>query len=87
VRDRRGIEPWRSFWPLGYCGLISEVAVNNCGSLHALRRMGFIDFGSPIVLKIGNHSFVHTSQSCRAYGYSYQAPAKWPTQPHVGLLK
>jgi ribosomal protein S18 acetylase RimI-like enzyme len=54
----------------GFKGIISYVEENNYRSLQSVYRMGYEDFGKVLILKVFGKYFIHSSEGCRAYGFS-----------------
>lgn len=70
----------------GFAGLISDVELHNFGSLRSLRRLGFVEFGQSVILKLGARALIRTSRGCKQYGYSYQLPGVANREAEVDAL-
>jgi hypothetical protein len=53
----------------GYKGLVSYVEWNNFGSLRSCYRMGYLDFGAIVIVRLFGRYFAHSSAGCELYGF------------------
>jgi L-amino acid N-acyltransferase YncA len=58
-----------SYLARGYKGFVSYVEASNFSSLKSCYRMGYVNFGTIVALRVFNRYFLYANKGCRRYGF------------------